>query len=278
MSIPTVLEKILARKAEEVAERSARVTLTELEARARSASAPRGFARALQERVAQREPAVIAEIKKASPSKGIIRENFLPAQIARSYENGGATCLSVLTDIDFFQGCDAYLQEARDACSLPVIRKDFLIDPYQVVEARALGADCVLLIVAALDDVRMKELADTAKNVGLDVLVEVHDGDELERALKTLDTPLVGINNRNLHTFEVSLDTTLDLLPRIPRDRVVITESGILNRADVELMEVSEVYAFLVGEAFMRAEEPGAELRRLFFPEFSRVALGADPD
>ncbi|MBT8769129.1 indole-3-glycerol phosphate synthase TrpC [Metapseudomonas boanensis] len=278
MSIPTVLEKILARKAEEVVERSARVTLAELEAHARSANAPRGFARALQERVAQREPAVIAEIKKASPSKGIIRENFLPAQIAKSYENGGATCLSVLTDIDFFQGCDAYLQEARAACSLPVIRKDFLIDPYQVVEARALGADCVLLIVAALDDVRMKELADTAKDVGLDVLVEVHDGDELERALKTLDTPLVGINNRNLHTFEVSLDTTLDLLPRIPRDRVVITESGILNRADVELMEVSEVYAFLVGEAFMRAEEPGAELRRLFFPELSRVALGADPD
>ncbi|MNE13409.1 Indole-3-glycerol phosphate synthase [compost metagenome] len=278
MSIPTVLEKILARKAEEVAERRARVSLGEIEARARAADPTRGFAQALLERVARHEPAVIAEIKKASPSKGVLREDFQPAQIARSYEAGGAACLSVLTDVDFFQGSDAFLQEARAACSLPVIRKDFMIDPYQVVEARALGADCILLIVAALEDARMKELAATAKDVGLDVLVEVHDGEELERALNCLDTPLVGINNRNLHTFEVSLENTLDLLPRIPRDRLVVTESGILNRADVELMEVSEVYAFLVGEAFMRAEEPGVELGRLFFPERNRVVAGVDPD
>ncbi|MDX5373461.1 MAG: indole-3-glycerol phosphate synthase TrpC [Pseudomonadaceae bacterium] len=278
MSIPTVLEKILARKAEEVAERRARASLAEVETLARAADAPRGFARALQERVARKQAAVIAEIKKASPSKGVLREDFVPAEIARSYEAGGAACLSVLTDIDFFQGADQYLREARAACSLPVIRKDFMIDPYQIVEARALGADCVLLIVAALDDVRMAELAATAKDVGLDVLVEVHDGAELERALNTLDTPLVGINNRNLHTFEVSLETTLDLLPRIPRERVVITESGILSRADVELMEINEVHAFLVGEAFMRAEEPGSELKRLFLPDGKRVVLGADPD
>lgn len=266
MSVPTVLEKILARKAEEVVARRAIVSLAELEQRAASADAPRGFAKAIIDQVRLKEPAVIAEIKKASPSKGVIRENFMPAEIARSYQAGGATCLSVLTDIDFFQGADGYLQQARAACKLPVIRKDFMIDPYQVVEARALGADCILLIVSALDDVRMAELAAVAKGVGLDVLVEVHDGDELERALKTLDTPLVGVNNRNLHTFDVNLETTLDLLPRIPRDRVVITESGILNRADVELMEISDVYSFLVGEAFMRAEQPGIELQRLFFP------------
>lgn len=278
MSVPTVLQKILARKAEEVAERRSRVSIAELEQLARAADAPRGFANALLERAKRREPAVIAEVKKASPSKGILRENFDPADIARSYEEGGAACLSVLTDIDFFLGSDAYLKEARAACTLPVIRKDFLIDPYQVVEARAIGADCILLIVSALDDVRMAELASVAKDVGLDVLVEVHDAPELERALKTQDTPLVGINNRNLHTFEVSLETTLDLLPEIPRERMVITESGILNRADVELMEVSDVFGFLVGEAFMRADEPGTELKRLFFPERSKVKLGADPD
>lgn len=278
MSVPTVLQKILARKAEEVADRRTRVSIAELEQLARAADAPRGFAAAMLERAKNREPGVIAEVKKASPSKGVLRENFDPADIARSYEEGGATCLSVLTDVDFFLGSDAYLKEARAACKLPVIRKDFMIDPYQVVEARAIGADCILLIVSALDDAKMAELAAVAKDVGLDVLVEVHDAAELERALKTLDTPLVGINNRNLHTFEVSLDTTLDLLPEIPRDRMVITESGILNRADVELMEVSDVYGFLVGEAFMRAEEPGTELKRLFFPERSKVVLGADPD
>ncbi|MGO0703495.1 indole-3-glycerol phosphate synthase TrpC [Pseudomonas paracarnis] len=278
MSVPTVLEKILARKAEEVAERRARVGLAELEAQAKSADAPRGFANTLIAQAKLKQPAVIAEVKKASPSKGVIRENFVPAEIAASYEKGGATCLSVLTDIDYFQGSDLFLQQARAACKLPVIRKDFMVDPYQIVEARALGADCVLLIVSALDDVKMAELAAVAKSVGLDVLVEVHDGDELERALKTLDTPLVGVNNRNLHTFDVSLETTLDLLPRIPRDRLVITESGIVNRADVELMEISGVYSFLVGETFMRAENPGAELQRLFFPERGTTISGSTLD
>ncbi|WP_332846940.1 indole-3-glycerol phosphate synthase TrpC [Pseudomonas lactucae] len=278
MSVPTVLEKILARKAEEVAERRARVSLAELETLAKSAGASRGFANALIAQAKLKQPAVIAEIKKASPSKGVIREHFVPAEIAASYEKGGATCLSVLTDIDFFQGSDLFLQQARAACKLPVIRKDFMVDPYQIVEARALGADCVLLIVSALDDVKLAELAAVAKSVGLDVLVEVHDGDELERALKTLDTPLVGVNNRNLHTFDVSLETTLDLLPRIPRDRLVITESGIVNRADVELMEISGVYSFLVGETFMRAESPGAELQRLFFPERGVAVSGSTLD
>ncbi|UII71030.1 indole-3-glycerol phosphate synthase TrpC [Pseudomonas sp. HN11] len=278
MSVPTVLEKILARKAEEVAERRARVSLAELEAQAKTADAPRGFANALIKQAKEKQPAVIAEIKKASPSKGVIREIFIPEEIAKSYEKGGATCLSVLTDIDYFQGSDLFLQQARAACKLPVIRKDFMVDPYQIVEARALGADCVLLIVSALDDVKMAELAAVAKSVGLDVLVEVHDGDELERALKTLDTPLVGVNNRNLHTFEVSLENTLDLLPRIPRDRLVITESGIVNRADVELMEISGVYSFLVGETFMRAENPGAELQRLFFPERGVAVSGSTLD
>lgn len=278
MSVPTVLENILARKAEEVAERSARVSLAELESLAKAADAPRGFAKALLAQAKLKEPAVIAEIKKASPSKGVIRENFVPADIARSYEKGGATCLSVLTDIDYFKAPIFTCSRLAQRCKLPVIRKDFMIDPYQIVEARALGADCVLLIVSALDDVKMAELASVAKGVGLDVLVEVHDGDELERALKTLDTPLVGINNRNLHTFEVSLETTLDLLPRIPRDRLVITESGILNRADVELMEISDVYAFLVGEAFMRAESPGTELQRLFFPERGIPVSGSTLD
>ena len=267
MSVPTVLEKTIARKSQEAAERSARASLREREGLAKAADAPRGFANALIEQAKRKQPAVIAEIKKASPSKGVIREDFMPAEIAVSYEKGGATCLSVLTDVDYFLGADEYLQQARAAVSLPVIRKDFMIDPYQIVEARALGADCVLLIVSALDDVKMAELAATAMDVGLDVLVEVHDGDELERALKTLDTPLVGVNNRNLHTFEVSLETTLDLLPRIPRDRLAITESGILNRADVELMAINDVYSFLVGEAFMRAEQPGLELQRLFFPD-----------
>lgn len=278
MSLPTILENIIARKHAEVAERSARVSMAELERAARTADAPRGFAKAMLERVARKEAAIIAEIKKASPSKGVIREDFDPAAIAVSYANGGATCLSVLTDVDFFQGSDAYLQQARAACNLPVLRKDFMVDPYQIVEARALGADCVLLIVSALEDGQMAELASVAKDFNLDVLVEVHDGDELERALTTLDTPLVGINNRNLHTFEVSLDITLDLLPRVPRDRLLVTESGIVNRADVELMQISDVHAFLVGEAFMRALEPGVELQRLFFPDTAPPMLGADPD
>ena len=265
MSMPTVLEKIVTRKREEVAQRKAVVSIADLEQQAQQASAVRGFARALQERVKNKQAAVIAEIKKASPSKGILRENFHPAEIAQSYAAAGAACLSVLTDVDFFQGADRYLQEARAACDLPVIRKDFVIDPYQVVEARAIGADAVLLIAACLSDEQMRELAAVASEHQLDVLAEVHTGAELDRVLAVLDTPLLGINNRDLHSFEVSLTTTLDLLPRVPRDRLVVTESGILQRADVELMQINNVHAFLVGEAFMRAQEPGAELKRLFF-------------
>ena len=276
-NVPTVLEKIIRRKREEVSERRGRVGLAELETMAAAADPVRGFARRLQEQARNKQPAVIAEIKKASPSKGVLREDFVPADIAKSYEAGGATCLSVLTDIDFFQGADEYLKQARSACKLPVIRKDFMGDPYQIIESRALGADCVLLIVAALEDGQMAELADVAKSQNLDILVEVHDGAELERALR-LDTPLLGINNRNLHTFELSLETTLDLLPRIPRDRLAVTESGILHRADVELMEINQVYAFLVGEAFMRAEQPGLELQRLFFPGRNRPQSAADPE
>lgn len=264
MSLPTILENIVARKYEEVKENRARVSLDELQRLAASADAPRGFAQALRQRATAQQPAVIAEVKKASPSKGVIRENFNPAEIAVSYQQGGAACLSVLTDIDFFQGSTEYLQQARAACDLPVIRKDFMVDPYQVVEARAMGADCILLIVASLEDGQMAELNAAAVELGMDVLVEVHDGAELDRALQ-LDTPLVGINNRNLHTFEVSLDTTLQLLPRVPADRLAVTESGILTRADVELMLDNGVYSFLVGEAFMRASDPGAELKRLFF-------------
>ena len=264
MSVPTILQNIIARKWEEVAERRAQVSLSDLETLAAAAEPVRGFGDALRRRAAARKPAVIAEVKKASPSKGVLRENFLPADIAISYEQGGAACLSVLTDVDFFQGHDDYLRQARAACSLPVIRKDFLVDPYQVVEARAMGADCILLIVSALDDDQMAELAGVAAAHNLDVLVEVHDGAELERALR-LDTRLIGINNRNLHTFDVTLDTTLELLPRVPADRLLVTESGILNRADVDLMLAHDVYGFLVGEAFMRAAEPGSELRRLFF-------------
>jgi indole-3-glycerol phosphate synthase len=264
VTAPTILREILARKAEEVAQRRAASSLTQLEDRIQEQSAPRGFARALQQRAAAGEPAVIAEIKKASPSKGVIREDFKPAQIAKSYREGGATCLSVLTDRDFFQGSEAYLSEARAACDLPVLRKDFTIDPYQVVEARAIGADAVLLIVAALADEQMRELTQTANEVGVDVLVEVHNRDELERALE-LPTPLVGVNNRDLHTFDTRLDTTLDLLPHIPADRLVITESGIHTAADVAKMRAANVQSFLVGEAFMRAEEPGEKLRELFF-------------
>lgn len=261
---PTILRNILARKREEVAERSSRESLGSLEGRISEQAPTRGFASALQGRVAKGEPAVIAEVKKASPSKGVIREDFQPAQIAASYQQGGAACLSVLTDVDFFQGADEYLQQARAACDLPVLRKDFTVDPYQIVEARAIGADAVLLIAAALDDAQMRELADTAAEVGVDVLVEVHDRQELERALE-LSTPLLGINNRDLHTFEMRLETTLDLLPYIPADRLVVTESGIHTAQDVALMRGQDVHAFLVGEAFMRAPEPGEKLRELFF-------------
>jgi indole-3-glycerol phosphate synthase len=258
-----ILQRIVAVKRDEVAQARRRCGLAELQARAAAASPARGFAAALRARVEAGSPAVIAEVKKASPSKGVLREHFVPADIARSYESGGAACLSVLTDERFFQGCAAYLQQARESCSLPVLRKDFLIDPYQVVEARAMGADCVLLIAACLDDGLMSELEACATEQGLDVLVEVHDGDELERALR-LKTPLIGVNNRNLRTFDVSLDTTIGLLPRVPGDRLLVTESGILARADVQRMRSAGVHAFLVGEAFMRAPDPGQALRDLF--------------
>ena len=262
--VPDILHRILARKAEEVAERRQRLPLAELEARLADAAQLRNFAAALDSRIAEGQPAVIAEIKQASPSKGVLRADFDPAAIAAGYARGGAACLSVLTDVDFFQGADAYLQQARAACPLPVLRKDFMLDPYQVVEARAIGADCILLIVAALEDARMQELAGLAQDLGMNVLVEVHDAAELERALR-LPCRLIGINNRDLRSFEVSLGTTLDLLAEIPGDRLVITESGIHTPADVALMREHGVHAFLVGEAFMRAPEPGAKLAELFF-------------
>jgi indole-3-glycerol phosphate synthase len=261
--VPDILQKILARKAEEVAERAGRRPLAELTARAAAAPPVRGFVAAIAAKLAAGQPAVIAEIKKASPSQGVIRPDFRPAEIARSYAAAGAACLSVLTDIDFFQGADAYLVEAREACDLPVLRKDFVIDPYQVHEARLLGADCILLIVAALADGPMQELAGVARELGMDVLVEVHDAAELERALP-LGLPLVGINNRNLRTFVTSLDTTLGLLPQVPAGRIVVTESGIHVPADVRLMRQHAVNTFLVGEAFMRAADPGARLAELF--------------
>ncbi|RRQ22275.1 indole-3-glycerol phosphate synthase TrpC [Thiohalobacter thiocyanaticus] len=261
--VPDILRRILARKAEEVAERRQRLPLDELEAGLASAPAVRGFAAALEARIQAGRAAVIAEIKKASPSQGVLRADFDPAAIAASYARHGAACLSVLTDIDFFQGADDYLQQARNACPLPVLRKDFMLDPYQVVEARAIGADCILLIVAALEDARMQELAAQAQALGMDVLVEVHDAAELERALN-LPCRLIGINNRDLRSFDVSLDTTLELLSGIPGDRLVVTESGIHTPADVARLREHGVHAFLVGEAFMRAEEPGAKLAELF--------------
>ncbi len=261
---PTILTRILARKDQEVAERQQAVSEADLLALAEKQSAPRGFIDALNQRIAAGDAAVIAEVKKASPSKGVMREAFHPADIAKSYAQGGAACLSVLTDADFFQGHEDYLIAARDACDLPVIRKDFITHGYQVTEARAIGADCILLIVAALNDTQLRDLHQQANALGMDVLVEVHDAKELERAL-ALDLKLVGINNRNLHTFDTSLNTTLDLLPRIPEGVTVITESGIHTRDDVELMRDHEVNGFLVGEAFMREEDPGLALKRLFF-------------
>lgn len=260
---PTVLRKIIARKWEEIAARKAAVSLADLKVRAADQAPARGFVRALENKIAQGKAGVIAEIKKASPSKGVIREHFVPDEIARSYEQGGAACLSVLTDVDFFQGADAYLQQVRAAVSLPVIRKDFLVDEYHIYEARALGADCVLLIVAALEPAKLKELNALALALGLDVLVEVHDERELAVALE-LPNKLIGINNRNLHTFEVSLDTTYRLLDQIGPERLVVTESGILAPADVSAMRSHQVHAFLVGEAFMRAEEPGRALAEFF--------------
>jgi len=260
---PDVLKKILLRKAEEVAERKSRLALSDIKARLGDASPLRDFVGAIRTKLAAQEAAVIAEVKKASPSQGVIRADFDPAAIAESYERGGAACLSVLTDIEFFQGSDGYLQQAREACSLPVLRKDFMIDPYQVYEARAIGADCILLIVAALSDAQMAELAGVAEELGMAVLVESHDGVELERALR-LSTPLIGINNRDLRTFNTSLNTTIDLLPTIPAERIVVTESGIHTPEDVALMRHHAVNTFLVGEAFMRADDPGSRLAELF--------------
>ena len=258
-----ILQRIVAVKREEIAAARARRSLADWRALAEARGTLRGFETALRARVACGEAAVIAEVKKASPSKGVLREHFEPAAIARSYEAGGAACLSVLTDERFFQGCGAYLEQARAACALPVLRKDFIVDEVQVHEARAMGADCVLLIAACLDDAALADLEACARAYGMDVLVEVHDAAELERAL-ALRTRLVGVNNRNLRSFEVSLDTTLDLLSRVPADRLLVTESGILARADVQHMRAHGVSAFLVGEAFMRAPEPGVALTSLF--------------
>jgi indole-3-glycerol phosphate synthase len=260
---PTVLRKIIARKWEEIAERKKIISLADMKYRAGEQLPARGFVKAMEAKIAQGKAAVIAEIKKASPSKGVIREHFVPSEIARSYEKGGAACLSVLTDVDFFQGADVYLQQARAAVKLPVIRKDFLVDEYSIYEARAIGADCVLLIVAALDSTKLIELNHLASEIGLDVLVEVHDEKELDIALGLPNT-LIGINNRNLHTFELSLETTYRLLKKISDERIVVTESGILARADVEAMRAKNVNAFLVGEAFMRAEDPGVALAEFF--------------
>lgn len=258
-----ILKKIIATKHEEIAAALVRKPLAVVEAEAAAQSAPRDFVAAIRRKIAAGQAAVIAEIKKASPSKGVIRPDFRPAEIARSYEAHGAACLSVLTDRDYFQGAPEYLQAARAACALPVLRKDFIVDPYQVAEARAMGADCILLIAAALDLPQMQALEAQALAYGMAVLVEVHNGEELDAALQ-LKTPLLGINNRNLRTFEVTLDTTLGLLGRIPADRVVVAESGIVRPEDVAVLRAARVDAFLVGEAFMRAPDPGLELARLF--------------
>ena len=258
-----ILNRILARKAEEVAERRARLPEAELIARIAELPGTRGFAAAIEAKIDAGLPAVIAEVKKASPSKGLIRTDFDPAAIAKSYAAAGAACLSVLTDSDFFQGSEAFLQQAREACSLPVLRKDFIIDAYQVYEARAIGADCILLIVSALDDDLLLQLSLLAAELDLDVLCEVHDEEELERAL-ALPVPLIGVNNRNLRSFETSLETSLALQERVEYDRVLVAESGIHTPEDVARLREGGIQAFLVGEAFMRAEDPGAELRRLF--------------
>lgn len=258
-----ILRRIVAVKHEEVAAARAARDAASLRREAESAGGLRDFVGAMREKIHAGQAAVIAEVKKASPSRGVLRENFLPAEIAATYASHGAACLSVLTDAPFFQGSAAYLQQARAACALPVLRKDFIVDAYQVDEARAMGADCILLIAACLDDAQMRDLEAQALALGMAVLVEVHDGAELERALR-LSTPLVGINNRNLRTFEVTLDTTLGLLAQVPPDRLLVTESGILARGDVQRMRDAGVHAFLVGEAFMRAADPGVALADLF--------------
>lgn len=259
-----ILKKILETKRKEVTTARQMRSEADLLREAKSRKDVRGFIRAIKDKIAQGKPAVIAEIKKASPSRGVIRENFNPPEIAASYAAHGAACLSVLTDVQFFQGSYDHLRQARAACSLPVLRKDFIIDPYQIVHARALGADCILLIVAALDKTQMVELESLSIDLGMDVLVEVHSREELEAALE-LKTNLIGINNRNLRTFETSLQNTIDMLPLVPMDKLIVTESAIFSREDVSLMRSHNVNAFLVGERFMRAKEPGLALQELFF-------------
>ena len=261
-SASNFLDDILIHKAKEVAERARRLPLVELQRNIANAPPPRGFVAAIQDRIRMNGMAIIAEVKKASPSKGVLREDFHPSEIARSYERHGAACLSVLTDVEFFQGADEHLQQARSACALPVLRKDFTIDVYQIYESRALGADCILLIVAALEDSQLREFAALASKLSMDVLVEVHDADELERAL-SLDASLIGINNRNLHTFRTTLDTTVSLVDRIPSDRIVVSESGIHSPADIVRLRAHKVKAFLVGESLISAPEPGRKLAEL---------------
>jgi indole-3-glycerol phosphate synthase len=258
-----ILNKIIATKVVEIAAAKARISTESIKLQALAASPVRDFVGSIRAKILAKKSAVIAEIKKASPSKGVIREDFDPAQIAKSYEKGGAACLSVLTDVEYFQGSAEYLKVARAACHLPVLRKDFMIESYQVYEARAMGADCILLIAAALDLPKMRALETLAHSLGMAVLVEVHNGEELDLALQ-LTTPLLGINNRNLRTFEVTLQTTLDLLARIPNDKIIVTESGIFTNTDVALMRQHNVHAFLVGEAFMRQPEPGEALMEVF--------------
>ncbi len=258
-----ILNKILETKRREISAALQAAPLLAVRAAAEKQAKPRDFVGAIRAKIAAGNAAVIAEIKKASPSKGVIRADFKPAEIAKSYESGGAACLSVLTDVEYFQGSAEYLKQARAACNLPVLRKDFMIDAYQVYEARAMGADCILLIAAAIDLAKMRELENIAHELGMAVLVEVHNGEELDLALQ-LKTPLLGINNRNLRTFDVTLQTTLDLLPRISSEKIIVTESGIFTADDVALMRKNNVHAFLVGEAFMRQDDPGAELRKVF--------------
>jgi indole-3-glycerol phosphate synthase len=261
---PDILVKILDRKKQEIEERSANVTIDDLKMKCEHADTVRGFINSIEDKISDGKPAIIAEIKKASPSKGVLREDFKPAEIAKTYAEHGAACLSILTDRDFFQGHEEYLMQARVSCELPVIRKDFIIDPYQVYEARAISADCILLIVSALDDENLQSLYDLATDLGMDVLMEVHDKEEMLRALKT-GARLIGINNRNLRNFETSLDTTLSMLDMVTDEHILVTESGIHTKGDVQLMRDNNVNAFLVGEAFMRADDPGEKLAELFY-------------
>jgi len=260
---PDILQKILARKVEEITAAATKESLVDLSKRAGNALPVRGFIQSIENKIAAKQAAVIAEIKKASPSKGVMRENFIPADIAKSYEKGGAACLSILTDRDFFQGATEYLIQAREATMLPVIRKDFIIDPYQVYEARAMNADCILLIVSALGDASLNELLALAHHLNMDVLMEVHDREEMQRAIDS-GAKLIGVNNRNLRTFDVSLQTTIDMLDMLPDDRILVTESGIHAVQDVKFMRANNIHSFLVGEAFMRADEPGEKLAELF--------------